>query len=199
MSAPTLRLFLRSIRTSAALWRAGRLRRDHDQVGLTIEFDDGTSSVVYRRTIVDDGVADRPALLVVRFRLRLVGRNPVAHAVFRSESILHTPLFAGFAGFRSKLWLTDLSTGVYRGVYEWDGEERAAEYATTLGRLLDAVSTTGSVAHHVEPGVRPAQVLAEPDRLPRAADPADAWWRFRLAPVPAPGADPRDDPPHRAS
>ncbi len=32
---------------------------------------------------------------------------------------MHTPLFAGFPGFRSKLWIDDVETGVYRGVYEW--------------------------------------------------------------------------------
>jgi hypothetical protein len=42
-----------------------------------------------------------PRVLVVEFRLRAVrGRG---HAVFRRESLLNTPLFAGFPGFCSKL------------------------------------------------------------------------------------------------
>src|SRR5688572_5354701 len=51
------------------------------------------------------------------------------HALFRWESLLNTPLFVGFAGFVSKLWLAHDEDGVYRGFYEWDGPARAEYYA----------------------------------------------------------------------
>ncbi len=68
-------------------------------------FADGSTGIVYRETTADlESVAD-PAVLVVAFALRGVhGRR--GHALFRAESLLNTPLFAGFPGFVSKLWLT---------------------------------------------------------------------------------------------
>ena len=41
-----------------------------------------------------------------------------------AESLLNTPLFVGFPGFVSKLWLAHDEHGVYRGLYEWDGPAR---------------------------------------------------------------------------
>ena len=104
------------------------------------------------------------------FRLRLAGRSRLLHAAFRVESLVHTPLFAGFPGFGTKLWLTDTGTGVYRGLYEWDGEARARAYAETLCRLLRLVSEPGSVAFHVLPGRRRDEVLATAHARP------GPWW-----------------------
>ena len=59
------------------------------------------------------GTSD-PTLLVIQFRLAALGSNRLLHAAFRREYVLHMPLFAGFPGFRSKLWLDDVETGVYR-------------------------------------------------------------------------------------
>ena len=59
-----------------------------------------------------------PCVLVVEFRLRAV--RGLGHAAFRRESLLNTPLFAGFPGFVSKLWLADDERCRYRGFYEWD-------------------------------------------------------------------------------
>ena len=63
-----------------------------------------------------------PPVLVVAFRLRWVrGRG---HALFRAESLLNTPLFVGFPGFVSKLWLAHDENGAYRGFYQWNGATR---------------------------------------------------------------------------
>ena len=64
---------------------------------------DGTSAPVYRETVADRGATLDPCVLVVEFRLRAV--RGLGHAAFRRESLLNTPLFAGFPGFVSKLWL----------------------------------------------------------------------------------------------
>lgn len=90
-----------------------------------------------------------PVVLVVRFRLRLIGLNRIAHALFRLESLLNTLLFAGHDGFRTKLWLTDLETGFYRGIYEWDGADAARIYAEILRVVLAPWIEGGTFAYQV--------------------------------------------------
>ena len=51
----------------------------------------------------------------LQFRLRAV--HGWAHQLFERESVLNTPLFAGFPGFVSKLWLTKDENEVSRGTY----------------------------------------------------------------------------------
>jgi hypothetical protein len=131
---------------SGALLLSGRCHLAHRHVGWRLVFGDGTSAPVYRETVVATTPGD-PCVLVVSFRLRLVrGRG---HRVFRWESILNTPLFVGFPGFVSKLWLAHDQHGNYRGVYQWDGRARAEHYARCLWRVLalsrsPARSATGS-------------------------------------------------------
>jgi hypothetical protein len=131
---------------------------------------------VYRETVVGRGATEDPCVLVVEFRLRAVrGR---AHAAFRLESLLNTPLFVGFPGFVSKLWLADDERGSYRGLYEWDGPQRADHYARALWRVLALVSVPGSIHYMILPGLRRDEFLARPQVLAgaAAADSA-AWWR----------------------
>ena len=73
--------------------------------------------------------------------------------MFRWESLLNTPLFAGFPGFVSKLWIGHDQREVYRGVYEWDGPDRAEQYVRALWWLLAPVCVRGSIRHRVLPGV----------------------------------------------
>lgn len=177
-AAETVRRFARSAVQAARLLAGGRLRLPGAWLGRRLTFADGTTSVVFRETaMVGVPVAD-PAVLVVQFRLRLIGTNRLAHALFWRECLLHTLLFAGFPGFRTKLWLSDLQTGVYRGVYEWDGGDRAVAYAETLARLLRLVSERGSVRYHVVPGLRR-------DDLPAgmaAGSNGREWWRLVAMP-----------------
>ncbi len=153
-----------------------RLRREHGaapvaapdapartHVGMRLRFADGTSARVYRETVVDRDATRDPCVLVVGFRLRAVrGRG---HAVFRWESLLNTPLFVGFPGFVSKLWLADDERGRYRGLYEWDGPQRAEAYARALWRVLALVSVPGSIHYVVLPGLRRDELLARPQVL----------------------------------
>jgi hypothetical protein len=155
-----------ALSTAGLLWRH-RVHLPREQVGQRFRFADGTSAPVHRDTVVDRGPVRDPCVLVVEFQLRLVrGRG---HALFRQGSLLNTPLFVGFPGFVSKLWLACDECGRYRGVYEWDGPRRAQDYARALWRVLALVSVPGSVHYHVLPGLRRGD-------LPLAlADPA-AWW-----------------------
>ena len=151
---------------------AGLLRRRHihlpsERVGQRFSFADGTSAQVYRDTVVDYVAFRDPCVLVVEFRLRLVrGRG---HALFRWESLLNTPLFVGFPGFVSKLWMTCDERGRYRGIYEWAGPQQAEDYARALWRVLALVSVPGSIGYQVLPGLHRSD-------LPLAADGLE-WWR----------------------
>ena len=157
--------------TALLLWRR-RVHLPAGRVGTRLRFADGTSARVYRETVVDRDPAPDPCVLVVEFRLRAVrGRG---HAAFRAESLLNTPLFVGFPGFVSKLWLADDERGRYRGVYEWDGPRLAEDYARALWRVLALVSAPGSIHYVVLPGLRRDAVLEQPQLL--GGD--DAWWRL---------------------
>ena len=140
---------------------------------MRLRFADGTSARVYRETVVAGRVPADPCILLVEFRLRAV--RGWGHAVFRWESLLNTPLFVGFPGFISKLWLTHDERGVYRGVYEWDGPERAEYYARCLWRILAVGSVPGSIHYQVLPGLRRDELLHAPRRLPATAA---SWWRL---------------------
>jgi hypothetical protein len=174
------RAYAASAATTAGLLLRHRLRLPSEHVGLHLRFADGEStSRVYRETVKVGGEPTEPTLLVVSFRLRLLGRNRFLHALFRAESILNTPLFAGFAGFRSKLWITDLRTGLYRGVYQWDDPVTARGYAAAITALLRLLSEPGTVRAHIDAGVRRDEYLRDPGRLP--AGPRDGWWVLRCA------------------
>jgi hypothetical protein len=132
---------------------------------------------VYRETVVTRAAPADPCVLVVEFRLRLVrGRG---HTAFRWLSLLNTPLFAGFPGLVSKLWLAHDENGVYRGLYEWDGPDLAEAYARALWRVLALVSAAGTIHYKVLPGLRRDALLREPT-LADLAEPVvvSDWWRL---------------------
>jgi len=162
------------------LWR-GELRLPRENVGRVLRFRDGTSAVVYRETIGSRTPAD-PCFLAVRFRLK--GVHGRGHILFQAESLLNTPLFVGFPGFVSKLWLTHDEHGNYRGLYEWDGPERAERYARSLWRVLDLVSAPNSIDYEILPGLRRDDVLADAGVLDRfeVAGAQSDWWR-PVAPI----------------
>lgn len=153
----------------------GELHWPRDNVGRVLRFADGTSARIYRETVVPATPRD-PCFLAVSFRLKLIrGRG---HAWFRAESILNTPLFVGFPGFASKFWLANDSHGIYRGLYEWDGADRADRYARSLWRVLELGCEKDSIDFRVFPGLRRDEVVADPTVLNgQAPDEQHAWWR----------------------
>ena len=157
--------------TVRLLWQH-RLRLSARWVGTWLRFADGTSARVYRETVADRGTTADPCVLVVEFRLRAV--RGWGHAAFRRESLLNTPLFAGFPGFVSKLWLAHDDRGRYRGLYEWDDPLLAEGYARALWRVLALVSVPGSIHYAVLPGLRRAEVLERPALM----GDGQAWWRL---------------------
>jgi hypothetical protein len=146
------------------------------RVGQRLRFADATLARVFRETVVDHTPPEDPSLLVVEFRLRLLrGRW---QRLFLWECILNTPLFVGFPGFVSKLWLDHDDLERYRGFYEWNDAAGAEFYARSLWRVLELVCRPGSIHYRVIPGLRRDEVLADPQLL-AAISPDDgaAWWR----------------------
>ena len=154
-----------------------RIHMPREHLNLRLHFADGTTGRVYPETTVDRDPPADPCVLMVEFRLR--GVRGFGHALFRAESLLNTPLFVGYPGYVSKLWLAHDQNDVYRGLYEWDGPERAEHYARCLWRVLELVSEPGSIHYRVLPGLRRDDVLADPAVIDRfePAEP-DAWWRL---------------------
>jgi hypothetical protein len=177
---PPLRLrcaagaLLRCMAVTARLSGQRRVRQPTANIGRVLRFADGTGAPVYRETVLRRAAPADPAVLVVEFRLRWVrGRG---HALFRAESVLNTPLFVGFPGFVSKLWLAHDQHDAYRGVYQWDGSERAHAYARALWWALALVSVPWSIHYVVLPGLRRDDVVAGRG-APAVARDAGDWWR----------------------
>jgi hypothetical protein len=149
-----------------------RIQLRDGRLGEVVRFADGTSSRIYRETVVAGVTVSDPCALVVEFRLRGVkGRG---HVLFRWESLFNTPLFVGFPGFVSKLWLAHNEHGYYKGVYEWDGPARAEAYARALWRVLALVSVPGSIRYKVISGMRRDQLFGMPTEEATAEA---GWWR----------------------
>lgn len=166
----------RCVATTAQLLARRELHLPRTHLGLRIRFADGTAARVYRETVVDHPEDTDRCVLVVAFRLRAV--RGLGHRAFQLESLLNTPLFVGFPGYVSKLWLTADARGVYRGLYEWDRPALAEAYARALWRVLALVSVPGSIHYRVVPGLRRDEVLADPSVLNAVApEGAKAWWR----------------------
>jgi hypothetical protein len=140
---------VRCVWSTLALLAKKEIALPVDNVGRKVIFADGTRSDVYRETAMRKRRRDGLVLLVVRFRLRFIGSSRLAHWLFRLESLLNTVLFAAHRGFQTKLWMTDRQTWFYRGIYEWEGEEAAVEYAETLRVVLRPWVLPGSFAYRV--------------------------------------------------
>jgi hypothetical protein len=170
------RALIRCVVRTAGLLAHRRIHLPSEHVGRRLRFADGTSARVYRETVVDGGPPANPCALAVGFRLRAV--RGWGHTLFRWESLLNTPLFVGFPGFVSKLWLAHDERGLYRGIYEWDGPERAEFYARSLWRVLALGCVPDSIHYLVLPGLRRDELLQAP-RPAEAGGPgaAAAWWR----------------------
>jgi hypothetical protein len=154
----------------------GRLRQPSEYVGARLTFADATTSRVFRETRTVDVKTADPTLLVIAFRLAFLSDLQPLHAAFRRECVLHTPLFAGFRGFRSKLWLDDEHTQVYRGVYQWDGGDDAADYARRMVGLLAPFSSRHTARFHIVPGLTRFDYLQHPDAAANGT--SDGWWRL---------------------
>ncbi len=166
----------RCLVSTARLLAQRRVHFPKEHIGMRVQFADGTSARVFRETVIY-GTPQNPCVLFVEFRLRLV-RGAWEHQLFRWESLLNTPLFVGFPGFVSKLWLANDEHDIYRGIYEWDGPRRAEYYARSLWRVLALGCAPASIHYWVLPEQRRDPLLATPHLL-NVASPSrgNEWWR----------------------
>lgn len=164
-------------RTASQLYRR-EISQPRERVGHVLHFSDGTSGQVYRETRSRCRRLEQPTTLLVGFRLRYVHGH--GHRLFRAESLLNTVLFAGFPGFRSKLWLAHDTNDLYRGVYEWDGAAGAESYARSLWWALALVSERSSIHYVAIPDLRRDDLLHDPEILRTVAPSGGGeWWRLR--------------------
>ncbi|MFR9802412.1 hypothetical protein ACL02T_08920 [Pseudonocardia sp. RS010] len=177
--AAAVRAVARCAATTGALLARNRVHLPRAHVGMRLRFGDGTSARVYRETVLDRPAPRDPSVLVVRFRLRGV-HGSLGHAAFRAESLLNTPLFVGFPGYVSKLWLAHDERGAYRGLYEWDDPVLAEAYARALWRVLALVSAPATIHYRVLPGQRRDALLRDRSAAPRAVrdEGAAHWWQL---------------------
>jgi hypothetical protein len=172
-----MRSLYRCVMTTGLLLLSRAISHPKDHLGDVLSFSDGSSGRVYRETVVAGSATDAPVVLVVAFRLRWV--RGVGHALFRAESLLNTPLFAGFPGFVSKLWVAHDSNDVYRGFYQWNDAGLADAYVRALWWPLALVSERDSIHYVVFPGLRRDEVLAEPKLVAGfAPEQEHTWWRL---------------------
>jgi hypothetical protein len=168
-----LAIEIRCAISTLALIARHKLGQPNDLVDSHIEFADGSVSRIYRETRMR-GLETAPhVMLAVRFRLRFIGSSRLGHALFRFESLFNTLLFAAHHGFHSKLWITDRKTDYYRGIYEWEDEKSAIEYAETLRIVLAPWVQRGSLAYRIMSGVSRPDFLE--GRLPFPVHEDDRW------------------------
>jgi hypothetical protein len=157
-TVPTIGLgaWVRSLPAAASAILRGEIHHVDDHLGTHLAMSDGRTFVPFRNTISTaprpGARASRPAVLQARFRLEpLPAHRHRLHALFRVVCIATTPFFVGLPGFRSKLWMVDPWTGEFAGLYQWDSEEAAAGYERGLVRILQRLSTPGSVSSELVP------------------------------------------------
>jgi hypothetical protein len=126
------------------------LHMRRDRLGKLYKVDQGDTYMIFRETISRKKMLDKPVVLIVGFRLRVIKSNPIFHWLFQRVCILTTPFWSGFTGFRVKLWMVDPHTKNYLGIYEWLGADNAQVYVNALVRVLRPLSTKGSVWYEIQ-------------------------------------------------
>jgi hypothetical protein len=127
-----------------------RLQIRHGNVGQPVHLPDGREFEVFRETACDGGDLEGTVTLAVWFHLRGVpGGARVRRFLFERESILNTILYAGFAGYRVKLWMVAPVSSDYAGLYAWRDRESASAYARYIATVLRPLSRPGSVGYEI--------------------------------------------------
>jgi hypothetical protein len=123
----------------------GRLHLRRHRLGAAYDINQAGRYSIFRETVSSEPLSEPGAVLVVGFRLRLLGSSSFLHWLFQRLCILTTPFWSGFHGFRVKLWMVDRETKNYLGIYDWAGAANATHYVEALTRVLVPLSTPDSV------------------------------------------------------
>jgi hypothetical protein len=131
----------------------GRLHIRRPPVVDRARLPDGRWFEVFRQTTCDHDGESEILTLAVWFHLRAIPSGArVRRWLFERESILNTILYAGFAGYRTKLWMVDPVSCDYAGLYEWDGADAAERYGRYITAVLRPLSGPGSVGFETVEG-----------------------------------------------
>lgn len=155
-------LALHCVGRVARLLARRELHLHHDRIGDTVALADGRRFVVYRESSSSEPCDGEPVTMTMWFRLRWVPPGARMRAfLFERESILNTALYAGFEGYRTKLWTVDPETNDYAGFYTWRGRPDAERYAHYAMRMLRPISVVGSLGCQLDDdGVTPTWLEA---------------------------------------
>ncbi|MBU1110149.1 hypothetical protein KKB83_00840 [Patescibacteria group bacterium] len=142
----TIKLSLFSAWQFLSLVRNRTLHLKFDRIGTAYNIKDRGSYQILRESINYLELDEEPVVLIVAFRMKFLGNSSFLHRLFLSLSILTTPVWSGFPGFHTKLWMVDPKTNNYLGAYQWYGEENAKVYQGFLLRLLNTLAVTNSIS-----------------------------------------------------
>jgi hypothetical protein len=159
MQTESIKLPIRSCLRFFGLVARGRTQMRSERLGEVYSTDRGGSYSIFRETESWDGTPDPSVVIVCGFRLRFFQSNSLLHWVFRRVCIISSPIWAGFPGYRAKLWMIDYQTKNYLGIYEWAGESKARVYAEWLVNLLRHLSSRGSVWYELYPNEKLEEYL----------------------------------------
>lgn len=138
-----------------SIWRfiqlviSGSLHVSTSRLGNKYRAYDSKIYTVFRETVSDERYGGREITLAVGFRLSFIGQNSFFHRLFQTLSMLNTPVWVGFLGFKTKLWLVDQKTKDYLGIYRYQGKNNAKKYAQYICAILKPVSCQSSVWYEI--------------------------------------------------
>jgi hypothetical protein len=131
----------------------GRLHLRREHIGVTVPLPDGRPYTVFRESCCDTEGEGRLVTLVVWFHLRgIPARSRYRRLLFERLCLVNTFLFAGFPGYRVKLWMVDPETADFAGMYSWRSAEEAETYAEYITRVLAPLCVPSSVGYRLLPG-----------------------------------------------
>jgi hypothetical protein len=129
------------------LFITGMVHFIKEDVGKEFIAPDGMRFIIFRHVIILRKSLGIPCVLfTVRFQLK----NMCAS---RNISFSKIPMMVliGFKGFCSKYWMFDEETGICQGVYEWQTEKDAENYAKSIAmRFMKGRSVEGSVSYSIK-------------------------------------------------
>lgn len=125
---------------------------------------DGRTFNVFRESICDGDSGEGRVSLAVWFHLRgIPAGSRVRRFLFERLCLVNTLLFAGFDGYRVKLWMVNPNTADYAGLYSWRSAEEAEVYARYIVGVLSPLSTSGSVGYQLFPDIALEHLLTSQD------------------------------------
>jgi len=143
------------------------LRLRKDRLGNIYRISEAGRFKIFRETVSRKEISEKPVVLVVGFRLKLIKSNPTFHWLFQRVCILTTPFWSGFRGFKVKLWMVDPDTKNYLGIYQWLGEPNTKNYIDFLTPVLQFFSLKNSIWHKIYPNTKLDDYLIGKQDAPR--------------------------------